>query len=81
MQYSTNTSTNTRQHSGDSEKTEYEILCATETFDSVCPFVLLRCMIECVFKVEKKKNERKKILHSAAEKASVICPLKFFYMT
>lgn len=36
------------------KKTEYEILCATETFDSVCPFVLLICMIECVFHVEKR---------------------------
>lgn len=54
MQYSTDTSTNTRQNAVDGEKTEYEILCATETFDSICPFVLLICMIECVFQVEKK---------------------------
>lgn len=81
MQYSTNTSTNTRQNSMDSEKTEYEILCATETSDSICPFVLLWCMIECAFEVERRKNEKMKILNSAAEKNSVIWPLKFFYMT
>lgn len=81
MPYSTNTSTNTRQNAVDGEKTEYEILCATETFDSICPFVLLICMIECVFQVEKRENERKKILNSAAKKASVISPLKFLYMT
>lgn len=78
MHYSADTSTNTGQNAVDGEKTEYEILCATETFDSICPFLLLICMIECVFQVEKRKIERKKILNSAANKASVICPLKFF---
>lgn len=56
MQYSTDTSTNTRQNAVDGEKTEYEILCATETFDSSCPFMLLVRMIECVFQVEKKEK-------------------------
>lgn len=68
MQYSTDTSTNTRQNVVDGGKAEYEILCATETFDSICPFVQLICMIECVFQVEKRKNERKKILNCAAKK-------------
>jgi len=56
MQYSTDTSTNASQNAVDGEKTEYEILCATETFDSICSFVLLICMTEYVFQVEKRKN-------------------------
>lgn len=68
MQYSTDTSTNTRQNAVDGEKTEYEILCATETFDSSCPFMLLVRMIECVFQVEKKekwKEENIKLLQKS----------------
>lgn len=76
MQYSTNTSTNTRQNSGDSKKTEYEILCATETFDSVCPFVLLRCMIECVFKAEKKEKWKGENLNLCCRKSQCHLPIK-----
>ena len=76
MQYSTDTSTNTRQNAVDGEKTEYEILCATETFDSICPFVLLTCMIECVFQVEKKEKWKEENLKLCCKKSQCHLPLK-----
>lgn len=76
MQYNTDTSTNTRQNAVDGEKTEYEILCAAETFDSICPFVLLIYMIECVFQVEKRKNERKKTLKLCCKRSQCHLPIK-----